>query len=126
MKPGTTFAEIIDFVRGLGAKRGLKTEFVMHGRRWGDDGRLITPRANQDRISDVRIEKGNARVWKPNAQTLDGEAHFGWGGMRRSDGRRRRAPLPACSRPGVHHVMWLGAGRAMGAGGFLSGWPCAS
>ena len=62
MKPGTTFAEIIDFVRGLGAKRGLKTEFVMHGRRWGDDGRLITPRANQDRISDVRIEKGHADV----------------------------------------------------------------
>jgi Xaa-Pro aminopeptidase len=45
MKPGTSFAEMIDFVNGYGAGRGLRTEILMHGRGAGDDGPLLTPRA---------------------------------------------------------------------------------
>jgi Xaa-Pro aminopeptidase len=80
MKPGTGFAEMIDFVNGFGARRGMRTSILMHGRGYGDDGPLISPRATGERIRDVRIERGNAWVWKPTAHSADGRITFTWGG----------------------------------------------
>ena len=80
MTPGRTFEEMIDFVNGFGEKRGMKTLILMHGRGMGDDGPLLTPRARGENIRDVRIEKGNAWVWKPYAMSADERIQFVWGG----------------------------------------------
>ena len=65
---------------GFGAKRGMKTDILMHGRGAGDDGPLLTPRAKGEHVRDVCIEKGNAWVWKPTAHSDDGRLSFTWGG----------------------------------------------
>jgi hypothetical protein len=80
MKPGTAFADLIDFINGFGATRGLETLILMHGRGYGDDGPLLTPRATGEHIRDLRIEQGNAWVWKPYAMTGDERIQFVWGG----------------------------------------------
>ncbi len=80
MKPGTSFGELIDFINGFGHKRGMKTLTLMHGRGYGDDGPLISPRSRGESIRDVRIEKGNAWVWKPYAMSADEKIQFVWGG----------------------------------------------
>lgn len=80
MKPGTEFADLIDFVNGFGARRGMKTLILMHGRGYGDDGPLLTPRATGEQIRDIRVEQGNAWVWKPYAMTADERIQFVWGG----------------------------------------------
>jgi len=81
MKPGTAFADLIDFVNGFGAKRGMKTLILMHGRGISDDnGPLLTPRARGEDIRDVRIEKGTTWVFKPYGMTEDERVEFVWGG----------------------------------------------
>lgn len=80
MKPGTTFGELMDFVNGFGLGRGLKTLILMHGRGYGDDGPLLSPRARGETIRQLRIEKGNAFVWKPYAMSTDERIQFVWGG----------------------------------------------
>lgn len=80
MKPGTMFGELIDFINGFGAKRGMRTLILMHGRGYGDDGPLLTPRARGENVRDLRIEKGNAWVWKPYAMSADERIQFVWGG----------------------------------------------
>jgi len=81
MKPGTAFADMIDFVNGFGTNRGLKTLILMHGRGIGDDnGPLLTPRARGEDIRDLRIERGNVWVFKPYALTPDERISFVWGG----------------------------------------------
>ncbi|HZT09116.1 MAG TPA: M24 family metallopeptidase, partial [Chloroflexota bacterium] len=80
LKPGASFAEIIDFVNGFGARYGMKTGLTMHGRGYGNEGPIITPRLSGESIRDVRVEKNNTFVWKPQASTLDGSVSFSWGG----------------------------------------------
>ncbi len=80
MTPGTTMGELIDFVNGFGAGRGLRTAILMHGRGGGDDGPLLTPRVSGQRVRSLRIERGNAWVWKPTASSADGRISFTWGG----------------------------------------------
>jgi Xaa-Pro dipeptidase len=80
MTPGRSFEDMIDFVNGFGASRGMKTLILMHGRGVGDDGPLLTPRARGENIRDIRIEKGNAWVWKPYAMSSDERIQFVWGG----------------------------------------------
>ncbi len=80
MKPGTTFGDLIDAIDGFGAKRGLRTSILMHGRGAGDDGPLLSPRVSGDKIRALRIEKGNAWIWKPTAHSADGRISFTWGG----------------------------------------------
>jgi Xaa-Pro aminopeptidase len=80
LKPGTEFAELIETVNGFGARRGMKSEILMHGRGAGDDGPLLSPRAKGDEIRDLRIEKGTCWVWKPRAMSADGRLTFVWGG----------------------------------------------
>ncbi len=80
MTPGREFADMIDFVNGYGARRGMKTEILMHGRGYGDDGPLLTPSDRGENSRDVRIEQGNVWVWKPTAFSADGRTSFSWGG----------------------------------------------
>lgn len=80
MKPGTTFGEFIDFINGFGEKRGMKTLTLMHGRGYGDDGPLITPRARGENVRDLPFQKGNAFVWKPYGMSADERVEFVWGG----------------------------------------------
>lgn len=80
MTPGTTFGELIDFVNSFGESRGGRTSILMHGRGAGDDGPLLTPRSNGEKVRGLRIEKGNAFVWKPTAHSRDGRLAFTWGG----------------------------------------------
>ncbi|MPZ15582.1 MAG: M24 family metallopeptidase [Chloroflexi bacterium] len=80
MTPGRAFGEFIDLVNGFGEPRGMRTLTLLHGRGYGDDGPLITPSDRGDDIRDVRMEKGNAFVWKPYAMSADGAIRFVWGG----------------------------------------------
>ena len=80
IKPGTTFGALKDYVNGYGAKRKMKTVIQMHGCGYGDDGPLLTPRFQGDHLRNLRIEKGNAFVWKPIAMSADERIQFAWGG----------------------------------------------
>ena len=80
IKPGVTLGTLKDFVNGYGAKRNMKTLIQMHGCGYGDDGPLFTPRFHGDHLRDLRIEKGNAFVWKPIAMSADERILFSWGG----------------------------------------------
>jgi hypothetical protein len=71
---------MIDHINGYGAKRGMKTEILMHGRGYGDDAPLLTPQDRGERSRDVRVENGNVWVWKPLAYDADGKTSFSWGG----------------------------------------------
>jgi Xaa-Pro aminopeptidase len=79
-KPGTSFGALTDSVNGVGAKRGMKTVMQLHGCGYGDDGPLFSAKSAGDRVRDLRIEKGNAFVWKPIAMTADKKIQFTWGG----------------------------------------------
>ncbi|MGH7829490.1 MAG: M24 family metallopeptidase, partial [Candidatus Binatia bacterium] len=82
MKPGRLIGELIDFVNGFGAKRGMRTLTLMHGRGYGNDGPLITPQdPRAEHFRDVPIMKGNVFVWKPIAYSADGQIQFSWGGV---------------------------------------------
>ena len=80
IKPGTTFGALTDFVNGVGAKRGMKTVMQLHGCGYGDDGPLLSAKLRGDLVRDLRIERGNAFVWKPIAMTADKKIQFTWGG----------------------------------------------
>jgi Xaa-Pro dipeptidase len=80
MRPGTTLGELVDFVEGLGARRGMRAAVLMHGRGLGDDGPLVSPRSPGDRVRDVRLERNSAWVWKPTVWSADGQRQLVWGG----------------------------------------------
>jgi hypothetical protein len=80
LKPGTSFAELIDFVNDFGPKHSMRTGITMHGRGLGNEGPILTPRTVGEGIRDVRVEAGNTFVWKPSARTQDGRISFAWGG----------------------------------------------
>lgn len=80
IKPGVTIGTLIDFVNGFGAKRGMKTLIQMHGCGYGDDGPVLNEKFPGVRARQLRIERGNAFIWKPIAMTTDGRIRFCWGG----------------------------------------------
>ena len=81
IKPGTTFGALKEFVNSFGPKRKLKTIIRMHGCGYGDDGPLFPAKSKGDPLTDLRIEKGNAFIWKPMAATTEDERlQFTWGG----------------------------------------------
>lgn len=80
MKPGTTFGQLSDVVNNYGAKRGMKTLMQLHGCGYGDDGPLFDKRRNGEAARDLKIEAGNAVVWKPIAMSADEKIQFAWGG----------------------------------------------
>jgi hypothetical protein len=67
-------------VNGFGEKQKMKTRIQMHGCGYGDDGPVLTPKSQADHLRGLRIEKGNAFVWKPIAMTADERIQFAWGG----------------------------------------------
>ena len=80
IKPGATLGALKEFVNGYGAKYKMKTLIQMHGCGYGDDGPLLNPRFQGDDSRHLRIEKGNAFVWKPIAMSADKRVQFTWGG----------------------------------------------
>jgi len=80
LTPGRPFAEFMDIINNFGAKRGMKSQLLMHGRGYGDDGPLFTPQNHGARNRDVRIEKGNVFIVKPIAHSADGTFDTSWGG----------------------------------------------
>jgi Xaa-Pro aminopeptidase len=80
IKAGTRFGDLKEFVNDFGANRRLKAFVQIHGCGYGDDGPLFTPKSRPDGLRDLRIEKGNAFVWKPIAMTADERIQFAWGG----------------------------------------------
>jgi Xaa-Pro aminopeptidase len=80
IKPGTTFGALKELVDAYGAKRGMKTITQLQGCGYGDDGPLLNPRLHGEQVRDLRMEAGNAFVWKPIAQSADGKIQFTWGG----------------------------------------------
>jgi Xaa-Pro dipeptidase len=80
LKPGITFGALKNFVNTFGAKRKMKTVIQMHGCGYGDDGPLFPAKSKADRLTDLRIEKGNAFIWKPMVTTDDERIQFTWGG----------------------------------------------
>jgi Xaa-Pro aminopeptidase len=80
IKPGITLGALKNFVNGFGERRKMKTVIQMHGCGYGDDGPVLTPKSQVDHLRNLRIEKGNAFVWKPMAMTADERIQFAWGG----------------------------------------------
>jgi Xaa-Pro aminopeptidase len=80
MKPGAPFGALIDFVNGYGDRRNMKTVMQLHGCGYGDDGPVVDVKFSGDHLRDLRIETGNAFVWKPLAMTADKRIRFSWGG----------------------------------------------
>ena len=80
IKPGTTFGALKELADAYGAKRGMKTITQLQGCGYGDDGPLLNPRFHGEQVRDLRMEAGNAFVWKPIAQSADGKIQFTWGG----------------------------------------------
>jgi hypothetical protein len=80
IKPGTTFRALQEFVNGFGRDRKMKTVIQMHGCGYGDDGPLLPPKTQRDQLGELRVERGNAFVWKPLAMTADERIQFSWGG----------------------------------------------
>ena len=80
LTPGRPFAEFMDIINNFGAKRGMKSQLLMHGRGYGDDGPLFTPQNHGARNRDVQIENGNVFIVKPIAHSADGSFDTSWGG----------------------------------------------
>jgi Xaa-Pro aminopeptidase len=80
IKPGATFGALKDFANGFGTKRGMKAVIQLQGCGYGDDGPLLNSRNSADHLRDLRIEKGNAFVWKPIAMSADERIQFACGG----------------------------------------------
>jgi Xaa-Pro dipeptidase len=80
LTPGKPFAEFMDMINSFGEKRGMKSQLLMHGRGYGDDGPLFTPQNQGMRNRDVLIEKGNVFIVKPIARSADGSFDTSWGG----------------------------------------------
>lgn len=80
LTPGRTFGEFMDVINNYGAKRGMKSQLLMHGRGYGDDGPLFTPQNQGARNRDVVIENGAVFIVKPIAHSADGSFDTSWGG----------------------------------------------
>jgi Xaa-Pro aminopeptidase len=80
MRAGTQLGDFIDFVNGFGARHGMKTLILMHGRGYGDDGPLLSPRVRGEQVRNLPLEAGTAWVWKPYAMSADERIQLVWGG----------------------------------------------
>ena len=58
----------------------MKSQLLMHGRGYGDDGPLFTPQNHGGRNRDVLIEKTAVFIVKPIAYSADGSFDTSWGG----------------------------------------------
>ena len=77
LRPGNTLGDLLDGIASLGTG-ATRVSVLLHGRGYGDDGPMITPRTDLAEVRDIVVEKNTAWVWKPTA-TAAGFA-FTWGG----------------------------------------------
>jgi Xaa-Pro aminopeptidase len=80
LTPGTTFGQLIDLINGHGAKQGMHSSILLHGRGYGDDGPLLVFDAPTPAVRDVVVEKNTTFVWKPIAHNAERSIQFSWGG----------------------------------------------
>jgi Xaa-Pro aminopeptidase len=80
MTPGTSFGDLIDFIKGFGERRNVRTALTVHGRGLGNEGPILTPATLGEGVRDVRMERGNTFVWKPSVRTADGKISYVWAG----------------------------------------------
>jgi Xaa-Pro aminopeptidase len=80
IKPGATFGALRDWIRAIGAKRGVKAVMQLHGCGYGDDGPLFSTRMLNQPLWDLPMEEGCAFVWKPAALSADDKIRFVAGG----------------------------------------------
>ena len=80
LTPGRPFADFMDLINGFGEKRGMKSQLLMHGRGYGDDGPLFTPQNQGARNRDLLIAKDCVFIVKPIAHSADGTFDTSWGG----------------------------------------------
>jgi Xaa-Pro aminopeptidase len=100
LRPGTLVGELIDFINDFGARRGLGSQILMHGRGYGNDGPLLTPQDRRaDFFRDVPLLENNVFVWKPIAYSADGRFQLSWGGVVRVTARGGEPLVPRA--PGV-------------------------
>ena len=80
IRAGATLRALQNSVKNLSAKRDMKTVIQLQGCGYGDDGPLLSSRFKGEHLSDLRIEAGNALVWKPLVTSADERVRFAWGG----------------------------------------------
>lgn len=80
LTPGKPFGEFMDLINSFGATRGMKSQLLMHGRGYGDDGPLFTPQNHGARNRELLIEKDCVFIVKPIAHSADGTFDTSWGG----------------------------------------------
>ncbi|HWP60613.1 MAG TPA: M24 family metallopeptidase [Candidatus Acidoferrales bacterium] len=80
MKPGAELAALKELADGFGARRGMKAFAQLQGCGYGDDGPLVNAKVSRARLDDLRIQAGNAFLWKPLVMTADETIRFAWGG----------------------------------------------
>jgi len=80
MQPGLSYSEFLQFINSISEPPGYRIRVTMHGRGAGDDGPVITPSTTNEKLMGIRMEAGNAWVWKPSVVKEDGEVHAQCGG----------------------------------------------
>ena len=81
MTPGREFADMIDFVNGYGDTRGMKTDILMHGRGYGDDGPLLTPiGSRREQPRRARSSRGTCGSGSRRRSARMARRRFSWGG----------------------------------------------
>src|SRR5688500_13415975 len=80
MRPGQAFGEVLDFINGFGPRHGIKTSVTCHGRGLGNEGPIVTQRTLSPAVREIRLERGNTFVWKPNVASADGRHSYTWAG----------------------------------------------
>ena len=80
LRPGRTFAEVLEFMAGFGPRHGIKSSVTAHGRGLGNEGPIVTSRALTPAAGSIRLQPGNTFVWKPNVASADGTHTYTWAG----------------------------------------------
>jgi hypothetical protein len=80
MKPGASFAGLIDAINGVGAQRGMRTAVMLHSRGYGNEGPYVNPNDRPSDVpQDVVIEENTVWIWKPHAYSENDRRYFRWG-----------------------------------------------
>jgi Xaa-Pro aminopeptidase len=81
MRPGASFAELVQRVSDAAARHGLQSWSMMHSRGYGNDGPMVNTQGARPVIpSDVEVQPNTVWMWKPTAISADGRIRFRWGG----------------------------------------------
>jgi len=87
LKPGITVKELAELTKNAAARvapqsgpaAGATAQLTMHGRGAGDDGPIITSHARSPRQLEVALSENMVFIFKPSAQSADGNSTCTWG-----------------------------------------------